>query len=118
MTILYKNICFNYVSNDEGPIGAKLTYRTHDNAVKFSKSEIKIDLISNKNKIQIIITDDGPGFPEDIIEVIGEPYIQSKSNQVSSNSGTGLGTFLGKTLLERKSARLFQSRGLHVTSLS
>ena len=26
--------------------------------------------------------------------------------QVSSNSGTGLGTFLGKTLLERQSASL------------
>ena len=38
--------------------------------------------------------------------MIGEPYIQSKSNQVSSNSGTGLGTFLGKTLLERQSANL------------
>ena len=39
--------------------------------------------------------------------MIGEPYIQSKSNQVSSNSGTGLGTFLGKTLLERQSANLY-----------
>ena len=76
------------------------------NAVKFSKSRVEIILISDEQTIQIKINDDGPGFPEDIIEMIGEPYIQSKSNQVSSNSGTGLGTFLGKTLLERQSANL------------
>ena len=77
------------------------------NAVKFSKSRVEIILISDEQTIQIKINDDGPGFPEDIIEMIGEPYIQSKSNQVSSNSGTGLGTFLGKTLLERQSADLY-----------
>ena len=77
------------------------------NAVKFSKSRVEIILISDEQTIQIKINDDGPGFPEDIIEMIGEPYIQSKSNQVSSNSGTGLGTFLGKTLLERQSANLY-----------
>ena len=76
------------------------------NAVKFSKSRVEIILMSDEQTIQIKINDDGPGFPEDIIEMIGEPYIQSKSNQVSSNSGTGLGTFLGKTLLERQSANL------------
>ena len=76
------------------------------NAVKFSKSVVEIVLISDKKNIQIRINDNGPGFPGDIKEVIGEPYIRSKSRQVSSNSGTGLGTFLGKTLLERKSAYL------------
>ena len=77
------------------------------NAVKFSKSRVEIILISDEQTIQIRINDDGPGFPEDIIEVIGEPYIQSKSNQVSSNSGTGFETFLGKPLLERQSANLY-----------
>ena len=60
--------------------------------------------ISDLEKITIKINDDGPGFPEDVIEIIGEPYIKSKSIEVISNTGTGLGTFLGKTLLERQSA--------------
>ena len=76
------------------------------NAVKFSKSTVEIVLKSDDSEIQIIINDDGPGFPEDIKEIIGEPYIKSKSKEVNSNSGTGLGTFLGKTLLERQSAIL------------
>ena len=76
------------------------------NAVKFSKSRVKIFLRSNEKVVEIKINDDGPGIPEDIIKKIGEPYIKSKSKELSSNSGLGLGTFIGKTLLERKNAKL------------
>jgi two-component system, sensor histidine kinase RegB len=76
------------------------------NAVKFSKSKVQINLKSNDKMIEIEINDDGPGIPEDIINKIGEPYIKSKSKEISSNSGLGLGTFLGKTLLERQGAYL------------
>ena len=76
------------------------------NAVKFSKSKVKINLKSDPNEIEIKINDDGPGIPDDIIKKIGEPYIKSKSIELSSNSGLGLGTFLGKTLLERQGANL------------
>ena len=82
------------------------------NAVKFSKSEVDINLSSNNQIIEIKIDDDGPGIPEDIIDKIGEPYLKSKSKELSSNSGLGLGTFLGKTLLERQGARLiFKKNG-------
>ena len=76
------------------------------NAVKFSKSTVEIKVKSNDKNLEVSINDDGPGFPEDIKEFLGEPYIKSKSHEVTSGAGTGLGTFLGKTLLERKSARL------------
>ena len=76
------------------------------NAVKFSKSKVQINLMSNDKIIEIQINDDGPGIPEDIINKIGEPYIKSKSKELSSNSGLGLGTFLGKTLLEKQGANL------------
>ena len=82
------------------------------NAVKFSKSRVEITLRSDEKVIEIKINDDGPGIPEDIISKIGEPYIKSRSKVLSSNSGLGLGTFLGKTLLERKNAKLlFRSNG-------
>ncbi len=80
------------------------------NAVKFSRDKINIIINSNDKNIELIINDDGPGFPEDIISIIGEPYIKSKSQEVSSNSGLGLGTFLGKTLLERQFANLTFSK--------
>ena len=80
------------------------------NAVKFSKSTVEIIIKSDIEKVELSINDDGPGFPDDIKEILGEPYIKSKSKEVISNSGTGLGTFLGKTLLERLLANLVFSK--------
>jgi two-component system, sensor histidine kinase RegB len=80
------------------------------NAVKFSKSQVNINLRSDQKIIEIKINDDGPGIPEDIIQKMGEPYIKSKSKELSDNSGLGLGTFLGKTLLERQGGKLIFKR--------
>ena len=80
------------------------------NAVKFSKSQVNINLRSDQKIIKIEINDDGPGIPEDIIQKMGEPYIKSKSKELSVNSGLGLGTFLGKTLLERQGGQLIFKR--------
>ena len=102
-----------YIENDKNKISIQRTpeiiYGLRNfigNAVKFSKSRVKIDLKSDHRIIEIKINDDGPGIPEDIISKIGEPYIKSKSKEINSNSGLGLGTFLGKTLLERQNAKL------------
>ena len=74
------------------------------NAVKFSNQNILISIISDNINLYILIEDDGPGFPEDIIKALGEPYIKSRSKLSKNNGGLGVGTFLGKTLLERQSA--------------
>ena len=62
--------------------------------------------IHNDSEVTVIIKDDGPGFPDDIFNFLGEPYIKSKSKETGSNAGLGLGTFLGKTLLEKQGAKL------------
>ena len=88
---------------------AEMTYGIRNfvgNAVKYSKNKVQIDLIDNGQEVLIRVSDDGPGFPEDILKVIGEPYISSKSPEFRSKSGMGLGTFIGKTLLERKKAKI------------
>ena len=76
------------------------------NANKFSKTKIEIFLKSNKNDTEILIKDDGPGFPKDLIEKhrLGEPYIRTAAQKNISKYGLGLGTFIGKTLLEKNYA--------------
>ena len=76
------------------------------NAIKFADTEVRIKLISNEQNLVLIVNDDGPGFAEDIIKLIGEPYLKSRSKQITKKAGLGLGIFLGKTLLERKKAQL------------
>ena len=87
----------------------ELTYGIRNfvgNAVKFSKNKVSINLINEKDEIKIKIVDDGPGFPSDVFNIIGEPYIASKSKKFKTKAGLGLGTFIGKTLLERKKANI------------
>ena len=83
----------------------KITYGIRNfvgNAVKFSKNKVFINLFIENENVVLEIIDDGPGFPSDVFKFIGEPYISSKSLELKSKSGLGLGTFIGKTLLERK----------------
>ena len=76
------------------------------NANKFSKKKIEILLSSNKKITNITIRDDGPGFPKDLIDKhrLGEPYIRTADQENISKYGLGLGTFIGKTLLEKNFA--------------
>ena len=47
------------------------------NANKFSKNNVYIDLKSNDEVTEIVIQDDGDGYPRDILSKIGEPYLNS-----------------------------------------
>ena len=76
------------------------------NANKFAKKRIYISLKSDSENSEITIEDDGEGYPKDILNKIGEPYIKSLRSNDNSKSGLGLGIFIGKTLLEKNRAKL------------
>ena len=59
------------------------------NANKFSNKNIEIFLKSNKKETEIIIKDDGPGFPKDLIDkhMLGEPYIRTIDDLIFQNMG-------------------------------
>ena len=74
------------------------------NANKFSKNKIFITLKSDNKLSKIIIEDDGIGYPSEILSKIGEPYLRTFKHDSKSQSGLGLGIFIGKTLLEKNFA--------------
>ena len=76
------------------------------NANKFAKEKIFITINSDSEITEVIIEDDGDGFPKDILDKIGEPYIRSKEKNYKNKSGLGLGLFIGGTLLERNQAKI------------
>jgi len=76
------------------------------NANKFSKSKVFISVKSDNNFTEIIIEDDGEGYPKDVLKKIGEPYVKSYKSSTKSKSGLGLGIFIGKTLLEKNYANI------------
>ncbi len=76
------------------------------NANKFSKKTVYINLRSDSEFTEIIIEDDGKGYPRDVLSKIGEPYLKSNDQEYNSKTGLGLGLFIGKTLLEKNFASI------------
>jgi two-component system sensor histidine kinase RegB len=77
-----------------------------ENAVDFAKARAEIAVRWSEQDVAVTISDDGPGFPPEILKRIGEPYVTSRrrSGNEGEESGLGLGFFIAKTLLERSGA--------------
>ena len=76
------------------------------NANKFSKNTVYINIKSDSEITEVIIEDDGNGYPRDVLSKIGEPYLSTNYPQEKSQTGLGLGLFIGKTLLEKNFASI------------
>ncbi len=96
-----------------------------ENAVDFARARVVVGMQWNENAIDVIISDDGPGFAPEIMDRIGEPYVTSRRRDATESdemsAGLGLGFFIAKTLLERSGATLslenrsYPERGAIVT---
>jgi two-component system sensor histidine kinase RegB len=78
-----------------------------ENAVDFARSEVEVNAWWNAETVEIVVSDDGPGFAPEIIKRIGEPYLSRRpqtDDSQSEHGGLGLGVFIARTLLERTGA--------------
>tara|TARA_B100000674_G_scaffold255935_1_gene211029 strand:- start:1450 stop:2679 length:1230 start_codon:yes stop_codon:yes gene_type:complete len=64
------------------------------NSITYSNEIVKANINYDEQQVLINITDDGPGFPKDIVDKLGEPYVSR------NNKGMGLGIFISKNLIE------------------
>ncbi|TWB06928.1 ActS/PrrB/RegB family redox-sensitive histidine kinase [Bradyrhizobium stylosanthis] len=80
-----------------------------ENAVDFAHTTVEVNAWWNKDTIELLISDDGPGIPPDILNRIGEPYLSRRRPQDDGGGerrGLGLGVFIARTLLERTGAKV------------
>jgi two-component system, sensor histidine kinase RegB len=80
-----------------------------ENAVDFARTTVEVNAWWNNDTVEIVISDDGPGIPPDLLHRIGEPYLsRRRSTDVapSEHQGLGLGVFIARTLLERTGAKV------------
>lgn len=82
-----------------------------ENALDFAKDQVSVDATWSRDEVRIVVTDDGDGFPLDVLEQLGEPFVTSRpattvDHDEPGHAGMGLGFFIAKTLLERSCARL------------
>lgn len=78
-----------------------------ENAVDFAESEVVIRAGWSPKGVDLVVLDDGPGFPPEILARIGDPYMSRReSGPRKGGGGLGLGLFIAKTLLERSGATI------------
>jgi two-component system sensor histidine kinase RegB len=80
------------------------------NALQFAETEVKTVIEWDQQEIRAHMSDDGPGFPLDVLYRIGEPYISTRANQ---GGHMGLGLFIARTLLENTGASLTFANGIN-----
>ncbi|WP_428832635.1 ActS/PrrB/RegB family redox-sensitive histidine kinase [Labrys okinawensis] len=79
-----------------------------ENAVDFAKSKVSITASWDAKTVTLIVGDDGPGFPSEIMGRLGDPYVTQRRPRLPGQpgGGLGLGFFIAKTLLERSGAAI------------
>jgi two-component system sensor histidine kinase RegB len=73
-----------------------------ENATEYARSRVDLEFTWNDEEVKLSISDDGPGFAENILDLLGDPYISTRPG----SGRMGLGVFISKTLLERTGAAL------------
>lgn len=79
-----------------------------ENAFDFARARVRVEGRWDARRLVLVITDDGPGYPADVLRQIGDPYLRSsrEGRRVKEDGGLGLGLFIAKTLLERSGGRM------------
>lgn len=86
------------------------------NAVDFAQTAVWVDAQWTEDDVIIRITDDGAGFPPQVIGRLGDPFLRRRKTvqeraQRPEYEGMGLGLFIAKTLLERSGGELTFANG-------
>lgn len=89
------------------------------NAIEFAREEVQVLIAWSRQELSITITDDGVGFPPDLLDRLGDPYVSATlgrggklgARQLAAATGRaatarkgdhmGLGIFIAQNLLER-----------------
>jgi two-component system sensor histidine kinase RegB len=78
-----------------------------ENAVGFARTQVDVRTSWDRDVLEVVIEDDGPGFAVGVLDRLGEPYLSVRVRERDQESmHMGLGVFIATTLLERTGAEI------------
>lgn len=67
-----------------------------ENGIKAAAQKVEVRVSSREgSRLEILVTDDGPGIPTEVMEKMGEPFISTRKDSM------GLGIFLANAAVQR-----------------
>lgn len=85
------------------------------NAVKFveeNKGQIEVDYKLGNNKIEVSVSDNGKGIPDEDHNYIFDKFYQSKDQNTLKPQGSGLGLAITKQIVEKHGGKIWAKKGL------
>ena len=76
-----------------------------DNALKYG-NEAHLDVTRRADGIDVIVSDRGPGIPEDMLDAVFAPFVRLETSRNRHTGGTGLGLAIARQLAQAMDATL------------
>ncbi len=102
-----KNDCHATVLGDAQRL-VQVVINLISNAIKYSPADttVSITVVDNFPDLEIRISDQGRGVPEEMREAIFQPFLQTQSSDGRRGAGTGLGLSICKQIVEGHGGRI------------
>ncbi|MDQ7969267.1 MAG: ATP-binding protein [Oxalicibacterium faecigallinarum] len=89
-----------------------------ENAIRYGQAA-HIEVVDTPAQLQIIISDQGPGIPPELLEQVMEPFMRVEGSRNTHTGGFGLGLSIARTVAQAHRGRLTlrnrEAGGLEVT---
>lgn len=87
------------VHADQSKVG-QILLNLLSNAVKYTQpgSRISLKCLREHDKVKIVVSDNGPGIPDNMREAIFEPFVQVGRSLTNLREGTGLGLAISREI--------------------
>ncbi|UZT96874.1 HAMP domain-containing sensor histidine kinase [Chryseobacterium fluminis] len=77
-----------------------------ENSVKYGASDIKIDISSSKDTLEIGVSDNGDGIEKSELNNIFEKFYRIQSNNIHNTKGLGLGLYFVKKIITKYNGKV------------
>jgi len=79
-----------------------------DNSIKYTREGgVTISFDRSGNKVKVSVSDTGVGIPADVLPTLFQKFIRAKNANKQNVSGTGLGLFIARKIVETHNGRIW-----------
>jgi len=86
---------------------AQVCYNLLSNAIRHAREQILVSVTSTGNRFLISVSDDGPGVPAGMHELIFDKFFQAKNQHLKKPEGSGLGLAICRKIVEMHDGKIW-----------